>query len=115
MLKDLNNLYTTEVEKMKYYHDLKMGESHNIDNNSAEREANLQFMINLEKSYQVCLPTFARQDKNELFLSELKFSDQMATSLSEYLLAVKPNTSRLIKGLYIYNCNMTDKQLSSIL
>ena len=25
MLKDLNSLYTTEVDKMKYYHDLKMG------------------------------------------------------------------------------------------
>lgn len=56
---------------MKYYSDLKMGAPNRLDQSATEKIANLEFMIKLEKSYQMCLPTFARQDKNELFLSEL--------------------------------------------
>lgn len=63
---------------MKYYSDLKMGEPHRLEENSAEKMANLRYMSQLEKAYQTGLPTFARQDKNELFLSELRFSDEMA-------------------------------------
>ena len=101
---------------MKYYSDLKNGESHHSDDeDAAEKRANLLHMNLLQKAYQVSLPTFASQENNELFLSELHFTDEMAEGLSEYLTAVKMATHRRVKGLSVYNCNMSDKQLALIL
>lgn len=74
---------------MKYYRDLKLGEPQSLDEDHVkEKIAHLQFMSNMEKAYQVSLPTFARQDHNELFLSEVRFTDSMAQSLSQYLTTV---------------------------
>lgn len=46
--------------------------------NDAEKLANLKFMNKIESSQQAPLPTFARILKNQLFLNELRFTDEMA-------------------------------------
>lgn len=49
----------------------------------------IQFSTALEKAYQLSLPTFARINNNQLFLSELNVTKEMARALSDYLIAVK--------------------------
>ena len=72
-------------------------------------------MNQIEKGQQAPLPTFARILKNQLFLSELRFTDEMAQALSDYLVAVKDYPSKITKSFYVDNCNMKDGQLAQIL
>lgn len=115
---DVNNLYTAEVQTSRFYMDIKLEKPHLLDENNtndAEKLANLKFMNKIESSQQAPLPTFARILKNQLFLNELRFTDEMAQGLSDYLLAVKGYPSKITKTLCIDNCNMKDGQFAQIL
>lgn len=90
-LNDINTLYVTEVQTTQFYTDLKKEKVHRLEPSQTEKLANLEFMNKLEKAYQTTLPTFARMVKNQLILSELRFTDEMAQGLADYLQAVKDN------------------------
>ena len=88
-LKDINCLYQNEVEATKFYNDLKKEKVTHLEASETEKLANLNLKTLMESSFQTTLPTFARMFKNELNLSEVLFTDQMAQALEDYLKAVR--------------------------
>lgn len=105
---EVNTLYNTEVQIKQFYNDLKREQTHLLEEGQTQKLANLNFKTTLEKAYQTTLPTFARLIKNQLFLNEVLFTDEMASGLSEYLAAVKIFPDKIAKAFYVDNCNMKD-------
>ena len=77
------------MEATKFYNDLKKEKVTHLEASETEKLANLNLKTLMESSFQTTLPTFARMFKNELNLSEVLFTDQMAQALEDYLKAVR--------------------------
>lgn len=112
-LHDLNMLYTKEVQTRRFYNQIE--KPHLCDDEQPEMKTCIQFMTTLQKAFQLSMPTFARITNNQLFLSELNVTKEMAKALSQYLMSMKNNPSAQIRALNINDCKLRDEQFAQIL
>lgn len=78
-------------------------------------KTSLQFSTTLAKAFQLSLPTFARINSNQLFLSELNVTKEMARALSDYLVSMKHSPEAQIRAINFNNIKLRDEQLAQIL
>ena len=94
-LHDFNSLYNTDVQTRIFYKDIKVKRTHLLEESETEKMASLNFQNKLERGFQRSLTTFAKMNKNELFLSEIVITDEMAQGLSDYLKDMKSHPDKI--------------------
>lgn len=112
-LMNYNFLFDDKLSRLTFYEHAKAAPV--VEHQDLMVNVHNKYKESCRKSGQLAVPVFARVDKNNLFLSQIKLSQKMAESLTNYFESVKDIPTRKIESFYVDDCGMEDACLASLL